>query len=231
MKFKDLIFAAVVILAFLPFFISDAVYSFYTDFNHNHPLLMSFFKFAVLATLGESIGLRIKKGHFNEPGFGILPRAIVWGVIGLAIKLAFTVFYTGVPLFLEHDVGWEGARKFLAGPLSGKKVIVAFAISTAMNLIFAPMMMTFHKITDTHIENTGGSLRGFFSPVPFGKIIRNLNWKVQYEFVFKKTIPLFWIPAHTITFLLPVGFQVLFAAVLGIMLGVILAIAAILSRN
>jgi len=231
MKLRDFVFIAVVAIAFLPFFVSGFVYETYTTYNYTHPLLMSFLKFAILATLGESIGLRIKKGRYNEPGFGILPRAIVWGVIGLTIKLAFTVFYTGVPLFLEHDLGWEGARKFLAGPLSGKKVIVAFAISTAMNLIFAPMMMTFHKITDTHIEKTGGTLRGLFSPIPFGKIIRNLNWKVQYEFVFKKTIPLFWIPAHTVTFLLPVNVQVLFAAVLGIMLGIILAIAAIMSRN
>jgi hypothetical protein len=43
--------------------------------------------------------------------------------------------------------------------------------------------------------------------------------------VFKKTIPLFWIPAHTITFLLDPDYQVLFAAFLGIMLGAILAVA------
>jgi hypothetical protein len=48
---------------------------------------------------------------------------------------------------------------------------------------------------------------------------------VQWNFVFKKTIPLFWFPAHTITFLLPSQFQVLFAALLGVALGVILAIA------
>lgn len=41
----------------------------------------------------------------------------------------------------------------------------------------------------------------------------------------KKTIPLFWFPAHTITFLLPGTWQVLFAAVLGVALGVILALA------
>ncbi len=230
MKFKDLLFAAVVILAFVPFFISDAVYTFYTDFNHDHPMVMSFLKFAVLATLGESIGLRIKKGVYNEPGFGLLPRAIVWGVIGLAIKLAFTVFYTGTPIFLDKALGFQGALKYLAGPLTIYKVIVAFSISTAMNLIFAPVMMTFHKITDTHIIQTGGTLKGFFSPIPFGEIFKNLNWEVQYHFVFKKTIPLFWIPAHTITFLLPVDFQVLFAALLGIMLGVILAVASQMSR-
>lgn len=231
MKFKDILFGLVVIAAFVPFFISETIYETYININHQHPMIMSFIKFAVLATLGESIGLRIKKGIYSERGFGILPRAIVWGIIGLGIKLAFTTFYHGVPLFLEYDLGFEGARKYLAGPLSVNKVGVAFAISTEMNLIFAPVMMTFHKITDTHIENTGGTLKGFFSPLPFSQIIQNLNWKVQYEFVFKKTIPLFWIPAHTVTFLLPVDFQVLFAAVLGIMLGVILAIAAIMSRG
>lgn len=46
------------------------------------------------------------------------------------------------------------------------------------------------------------------------------------NFVFKKTIPFFWYPAHTITFLLPGEMRVLFAAILGVVLGVLLAIAA-----
>ena len=56
--------------------------------------------------------------------------------------------------------------------------------------------------------------------------MQNLNWKVQWGFVFKKTLPLFWFPAHTITFLLPGEMRVLFAALLGVLLGVILSIAA-----
>jgi len=40
-----------------------------------------------------------------------------------------------------------------------------------------------------------------------------------------KTIPMFWIPAHTITFLLPSEFRVLAAAFLSIALGAILAFA------
>lgn len=43
---------------------------------------------------------------------------------------------------------------------------------------------------------------------------------------FKKTIPFFWFPAHTITFLLPGDARVLFAALLGVVLGIFLAIAA-----
>ena len=94
-----------------------------------------------------------------------------------------------------------------------------------MNSIFAPVFMTLHKITDTHILNNGGTLGGFFRPIKMREIITHLNWDVQWNFVFKKTIPLFWFPAHTITFLLPSQFQVLFAALLGVALGVILAIA------
>jgi hypothetical protein len=40
-----------------------------------------------------------------------------------------------------------------------------------------------------------------------------------------KTIPIFWIPAHTITFLLPSEYRVLSAAFLSIALGTILAFA------
>ncbi|MDZ7774744.1 MAG: hypothetical protein U5L09_03565 [Bacteroidales bacterium] len=231
MKPKDILFLLLFSAIFVPFFVLDAAYEGFLYFNHHYPLLMSFFKFALLATVGEALGLRIKAGVYNRKGFGLLPRAFVWGVIGLSIKLAFTVFlyrnagFSGKPVW-----DFQGAQQALAGPLSFSKIAVAFAVSTAMNLIFAPVMMTFHKITDTHILNNGGTLRGFFSPLPLGNIIKNLNWEVQYHFVFKKTIPLFWIPAHTITFLLPVDFQVLFAALLGIMLGVILAIASLMSR-
>jgi hypothetical protein len=39
-----------------------------------------------------------------------------------------------------------------------------------------------------------------------------------------KTIPFFWIPAHTLTFLLPSEYRVLAAAMLSIALGLILTI-------
>lgn len=59
-----------------------------------------------------------------------------------------------------------------------------------------------------------------------GEILAGLNWRVLWGFVFKKTIPLFWFPAHTVTFLLPGNMRVLFAALLGVVLGVLLAIGA-----
>lgn len=186
-------------------------------------MVMSFFKFAILATLGEIIALRIKTGNYNEPGFGIVPRMIVWGFLGLAINLAFNIFATGAPAFLSY-MGLKDAPLAMAGSFSGLKLLDAFTISATMNLIFAPVMMTFHKITDMHIIATGGTVNGLLKPIPFGPILKNINWDVMWNFIFKKTIPFFWIPAHTITFLLPPEFRVLFAALLGIALGLILAI-------
>jgi hypothetical protein len=221
---------ALLVLIFLPFFLSAELLQFYLKFNKEHGLVMAMLKFGILATIGEMIGLRIKTSEYYEKGFGILPRAIVWAFLGVTIALAFKVFANGVPVCLEN-YGIDGAVDSMKGPLSYMKIFTAFTISAAMNLVYAPVMMTFHKITDTHIVHNKGKLNCLITPIPFGKIMTGINWNVQWNFVFKKTIPFFWIPAHTITFLLPPEFQVLFAAILGIVLGVILAIAAVMGKK
>jgi len=224
MKRNDFFFIVFVILLFLPFFISSSVFEFYETTNKEHGLLMSMLKFGILATLGEIIGLRIRSGSYFQKNFGILPRAVVWAVLGWTIALSFKVFASGTPIFVEY-LGLQGAISSMKGEICTTKIVTAFAISATMNLIFAPVMMTLHKITDTHITQNGGTLAGFFRPIKFGEIMTNMNWAVQWNFVFKKTIPFFWIPAHTITFLMPEEYRVLFAALLGIMLGVLLAVA------
>ena len=225
MRTKDFIFILIVISVFLPFLLSDVLYDWYLSFNAEHGMLMSFLKFSILATMGELLGLRISRGVYYFKGFGVLPRAIVWGILGMGINMAFIVFSTGVPAFAEY-LGVKDTASILSGDISWQKVALAFSISVVLNSIFAPVFMTLHKITDTHIMNNGGTLIGLFTPIKMGEIMQNLNWRVQWGFVFKKTIPLFWFPAHTITFLLPGEMRVLFAALLGVLLGVILSIAA-----
>jgi hypothetical protein len=226
MKKSDLAVIVGVILFLLPFFIFDKVFDFYEDFNKEHSMITSFVKFAILATFGETIGQRIRTGKYLNKGFGLFPRVIVWGVIGLTIKMAFIIFATGTPNFLEY-LGIKGAAQSLNNVFSLKKLIVAFFISATMNVIYAPIMMTFHKITDKHIESYGGKIICLIKPINIRKIIINLDWDIQWNFVFKKTIPFFWIPAHTITFLLNEEYQVLFAAFLGVCLGVILSVASL----
>lgn len=211
----------VAIFAFCP-----SVRELYAAFNAQHGMVMTFFKFAVLATFGESLGLRVRRGVYDAPGFGLLPRAVVWGLLGLTIKFAFVVFGQGVPAFLEY-MGFANAGVYLAGPMGWQRVVVALSVSVAMNVIYAPVMMVVHKITDTHILQHGGRLSALLRPIAFGRILRDkIDWGVQWSFVFVRTIPLFWIPAHTISFLLPGDFQTLFAALLGIALGLILAVAS-----
>jgi hypothetical protein len=230
-KTRDILFTFFCLLFFLSFILIEPLLEFYKTFNQQHGMIMSFIKFSVLATLGEVIGLRIKTGYYNKTGFGIFPRAIVWGFLGLTIQMAFVIFSTGATNFLEY-MGMQNANYILMmNSLSFEKLWVAFFISLTMNLIYAPIMMTIHKITDIHIENNGGTISGLFRPIKMGEIISQINWKVQWGFVFKKTIPYFWIPAHTLTFLLPPSYRVLFAALLGIMLGILLAIAAVNSKK
>ena len=164
-------------------------------------------------------------GVYNRKGFGVLPRAVVWGLLGMGINAAMIIFSKGVPQFMEY-MGMANAAAIINGEFCLDKLWIALAISVAMNTIFAPVFMTFHKITDTHILDCGGSPRSLLTPIPMTRIITHLNWDAQWNFVFKKTIPFFWYPAHTITFLLPGEMRVLFAAILGVVLGVLLAIAA-----
>lgn len=225
MKRHDFLFILLAIAIFSPFFLCDSVYEWYKWFNATHGIAMSFIKFAILATIGEMLGLRISTGVYYRKGFGLVPRMVVWGILGMGINMAMVIFSKGVPMFLEY-AGMADASSMMAGDMCLNKVVVAFAISVVMNSVFAPIFMTLHKITDTHIIQCNGSLKSLVTPIPMGKIISKLNWDVQWDFVFKRTIPLFWFPAHTITFLLPAEMRVLFAALLGIVLGVLLAVAA-----
>ncbi len=229
MKKNDFLFILLLAAIFLPFVFIEPLKEWFLEMSSYkdwHSLVMAFLKFAILSTLGEVIGLRIIKGNYNEKGFGIAPRAVVWGFLGVGISLAMTIFSKGTPAFLS------GLGVDIASTAFGTRLFVAFCISVAMNCIFAPVFMTFHKITDFHILKNGGTLKGFFTnPINMVEGFQNINWNIQWGFVFKKTIPFFWFPAHTITFMLPGEYRVLFAALLGVALGVILAIAAVKGRK
>ncbi len=225
MKKDDfLVISGIAAISLVVIFIPGAG-KYYQTLNSEHGILAAFFKFAILATFGEALGLRIKKGVYNEKGFGLFARAVVWGILGITIKMAFVIFGSGVPKLIEYLGVNDVAAAMKSSALTTTKVAGAFFISLFLNTIYAPVMMTLHKITDTHILQNGGKISALTRKIPFVPIFKQLDWHTQWHFVFKRTIPFFWIPAHTITFLLPENFQVLFAALLGIALGLILAFA------
>ena len=224
----DAVVVLIFLALFLPFFLCEPLYAGYKSFNAAHAVLAGGIKFAVLSTLGEIIALRIRTGSYvGLKGFGVLPRMVVWFFLGAWIVMAMRIFGKGAPVLADYILNADGeVTAAMAAGLSWYKFIGAFFISLMQNTAFAPVFMTLHKITDTHIMNCGGSLRAFCTPMRGGEIMAGMNWRAQWSFVFKKTIPFFWIPAHTVTFMLPGEYQVLFAALLGIVLGVILAFAA-----
>ena len=225
MKRTDIYFALAIIAIFLPFVLSASLYEWYKEFNGAHGMMMSFLKFGILSTMGEMLGCRISTGNYVSPAFGVLPRMIVWGLLGMGINMAMIIFSKGTPMFMEYMGMTDAVKSFSAEGFTVDKLWVALAVSVAMNTIFAPVFMTFHKITDAHIAANGGSLKSLVTPIPMAERFASINWQAQWGFVFKKTIPFFWYPAHTITFLLPTEQRVLFAALLGIVLGVLLAVS------
>ncbi|MCR4738380.1 MAG: hypothetical protein K5846_09530 [Bacteroidales bacterium] len=226
MKKSDFIVIAIVVVFLAPFFLFDAVYDAYCAGNKNFPLWMAFLKFGILATFGEMLGNRIKNGQYYHKGFGLLPKFIVWGLLGMWIALAMSVFRIGIPGFMERYQAFSGISAAMNEPFSGLKLLGAFCVSVMMNTAFAPVFMTVHKICDMHIAAHDGRVSALVKPMPVKQYITQMDWGVQWGFVFKKTIPLFWIPAHTLTFCLPQDMQVLFAALCSVILGLFLSIAA-----
>lgn len=233
MKKGDALLSLFFIVLFVPFVLSESLFNQYRDLNKEVPYLLAFIKFFILASSGEILGHRIKTGGYFFRGFGLLPRAIVWGFLGLSIKLAFVIFGVGAPYALKTmGVVFPHANpadilevNFLKDG-SWLQLLTAFTISTTLNIFFAPVFMTVHKITDTHILQSGGKLINCLRPIQIRKIMMNMDWGVQWGFVFKKTLIFFWIPAQTLNFLLPGEYRILVAAFYSIILGVILAIAA-----
>ncbi|MDR1878248.1 MAG: hypothetical protein LBQ64_01635, partial [Bacteroidales bacterium] len=79
MKKADLAVLAIIHVLFVPFFLLPSLVNTYMSINVAHPYMMAFVKFAVLATLGEMLALRIKSGHYYTKGFGVFPKMVVWG--------------------------------------------------------------------------------------------------------------------------------------------------------
>ena len=207
MKRQDYVFIglSLVVLGLFIFPITSKAFFSFTD---QYLLIGGFIKFFIFASYGDLISHRLR--HANYKVVGLLPKALIWGFIGIVIVFVFRLFSEGV-----YNLQNENLLPF-------KDIPLFFALFTSifMNLIFAPTMMLFHRITDHYIEaKINHQAHTIFDT------IKAINYPHFMTFVVFRTIPLFWIPAHTITFLLPDNYRVFFASLLGIALGLILGIA------
>ncbi len=177
--------------------------------SKQHPYLMGFLKFAVLATTGEILAIRLREKKYRMPNH-LLARIIIWGIVGIMIVFCFGMYEAGV----------KGAIEKGLLPAVNIPIYVPFLVSTIMNLTFGIVFMGSHRISDAYLDNlTNGQKGGVVGA------IEKVDWKHFFTFIVGKTIPFFWIPAHTVTFLLPPQYRILVAAMLSIALGLILSFA------
>jgi hypothetical protein len=174
-----------------------------------HPYIMGFVKFALLATTGDILAGKLSGGAFAFPK-SALPKAAIWGVIGMMVALTFPLFNNGVMAAQELNLLFGG----------GNNIITAILTSAVMNLTFGPVMMAFHRVTDTALELRSGGRAASLKAA-----VAQIDWPGFVGFVVCRTIPFFWIPAHALTFLLPYQYRVFASAFLSIALGLLLAIA------
>ncbi len=180
----------------------------------NHPYLMGFVKFALLATAGELIAIKMASGKFAKPVY-LIARIVIWGLIGIWITYMMKIFFLGSGAMMAAGL-LPGGK--LAPDHIGYKLIRAFATAATMNLTFGPTFMAVHKCSDTYLALRAEKGKG----VKLGEVIDAVDWKRFVSFTLFKTVPIFWIPAHTLTFLLPAEYQVMLAALLSVALGIIL---------
>lgn len=213
MKIKDFIWifslVSITLFIFLP-----TTNTIFVKLTTNHPYMMGFLKTMILASMGEILVKRFKTGfYFSDKGFYL--KALIWGILGLMFVFVFPLFDGGIRYIFRN-------RTFFNN-LFMNSFLYALIISASMNLIFAPTFMLLHRITDAYIDLSEGSIKRI-SNISIDQIIEKINFKFFISFVLLKTIPLFWIPAHTLTFMLPHTYRVLMASYLSIALGILLSI-------
>jgi len=166
-----------------------------------HPFLSAAFQFGLLGTLGEMVAASLKARRAALPCtvLQLLAKVLAWALLGLVIKAGFVGMKGFTRALLDHHI---------LPAMLGTGLGWAFALSTLTNVFFGPQMMLFHRMEDNLILRR----RGFDGMAP---ALRTLLW--------------FWIPAHTLTFSLPIEFQVGLAALWSLALGLILGLAS--SRN
>lgn len=169
----------------------------YVTYVQAHPILAAVVQFGLLGTLGEIVAASLQR---RRMALGctfpqLLGKVAAWALLGVVIKYGFT----GMRGFTEALLHKGLLPGFLATGVG-----FAFAMSTLTNVFFGPQMMAFHRLEDNLILRQSG-FQGL------ERALRTLVW--------------FWIPAHTVTFSLPLDYQIGLAALWSVVLGVIMGLS------
>jgi len=159
-----------------------------------HPISSAMLQFAILGTLGEIISKWIVQKNFKYP-FSLLMtlwKMLVWALLAIGIKYAFK----GFGGFLQSLMAGGMWPNFAQGSFG-----YAFSISALMNLQFGLFLVIIHRVLDNIPEKVK-------------------NWKNLHKGMY--SLLWFWIPAHTVTFMVHDDLRIGLAAVWSVALGLIL---------
>lgn len=164
----------------------------YIEFVKTYPIYSAMLQFAILGTLGDIISKWMQKGLIFMP---YKFSIILLKMLEWAL-LAITIKYA--------FIGFQGFVDSLIEhsllpdlSLFGR----AFSVSVLMNLQFGLLLVILHRFLDNLISQEN-------------------NWKNIDKGMF--SLIWFWIPAHTLTFMLDKPYQIGLAAIWSVVLGIIL---------
>lgn len=166
----------------------------YMNWVKAYPILSAMVQFAILGTFGEVISSWVKRKSFRYP--------FSFGIT-LWKMLTWSLLAIGIKYAFKGYVGFVEYLEAHAMLPALSTFSKAFAISACMNLQFGLLLVLLHRLLDSVPEKTAnwaGLSKSFYS----------LLW--------------FWIPAHTVTFMLPEAWRIGLAAVWSLALGLILGL-------
>ena len=164
-----------------------------------NPLLSAAVQFAVLGTFGELLSNAVVKKNLSLPcsPLKLVGKMAAWAVLGVFVKVCFVAMHGCAQALLEHG--------FLP-PWSESGLGRAFTLSFLLQLFTGPQIMFFHRFEDNLIAG---------------------KWSMEGITTALKSLVWFWLPAHTVTFMLDKPFQIGLAALFSLALGLILGYAKI----
>lgn len=169
-----------------------------------HIYLLGFIKFSTLASLGELLAGRLGFNVWRLPK-RFATRFLIWGLVGVLIAFFFQLVPIGVNGMMQK------------GLLPGKgPYFKAIYSSVSMNLSFGIAFMAAHRVSDSWLDLPKESRS-------IEKAVSMVDWSAFVKHVVLGSLIFFWIPAHTLTFLLPESLRVTAAALLSIALGLLLS--------
>lgn len=186
-----------------------------------HPYIMGFLKVSMLATYGEMLKMRLGAGSWRIDHW--LVRFIIWGAFGMLFTLVFAGFFgvydVVVSLHLWPDWHWQVIIPVFDEPL---EIWPAFSRSLFINVLFGfgYTMMVGHEYCNKSIDH--GHV---ISLTAFAYSMAGIDEAKRWYRFIPLTLFTFWLAAHTITFMLPPAYFVLFAASLSVFLGMFLTVA------